>query len=438
MADAGPTQGRPPNVLFVFADQLGADYLGCYGHPLVRTPNLDRLAASSWRFRSAYTASPLCTPFRGTLFTGRYPVQTGIVRNEQRMASSETPLATLFARAGYATAYVGKWHLAGTPRKIWVPPADRGGFEDFVGWDCGHVRHVDQKYFDGDSPEILTLPGHETDALTDVARERLERHAAGDRPFCMFVSYQAPHPFCDPPQEYLDPYRDRPLPRRPNVNAEARFHGYGEESADIGLTEWMERYLGEITHLDAAVGRLLDDAESRGLLDDTIVVFTSDHGDMAGSHGRFEKSVAYEEAVRIPLLVRLPGRPEGRETGALFSSVDFLPTLLGLCGLPPAESAEGVDYAPLLRGDPDAPQRERLIMQCGDWACIREGECKLTTDTEGVEAREFYRLEADPFEQRNLVDAPGERATVDRLRSAYREWLADARRRAVDPADDAQ
>jgi len=446
-----------PNLLFIFADQLGALYMGCYGHPQVQTPNLDRLAGESVLFRNAYTAAPLCTPFRGTLFTGRYPVQTGIYQNEQKIPRSETTLADLFNDAGYATSYVGKWHMAGRPRKIWVAPEDRGGFREFIGWDCGHVRHIDQKYFDGDDPSELVMEGHETDALTDIACERLRRRAADDKPFCMVVSYQAPHPFCDPPDEYAELYRGKPLEFRPLVDREARFTGYGEESADMSATEWTERYFGEITHLDAAIGRLMAEIEALGLRDNTVVVFTSDHGDMGGCRGRFDKSVAYEEATRIPVTVRLPGQTEGRETDALISSVDFLPTVLGLCGLPATETAEGVDYSGLVVGDPgedaaEAPcgrlrshcrtgrrspggdgqdgERDFVVMQLRDWSCIRAGDCKLTVDPEGTEAREFYRLSDDPFEERNLVSEPAEKGAVADLQAAYREWLRDARIRA--------
>ena len=445
---------KRPNLLFVFADQLGAVYMGCYGHPQVQTPNLDRLAAESVLFRNAYTAAPLCTPFRGTLFTGRYPIQTGIFKNEQKIPPTETTLADLFNDAGYATTYVGKWHMAGLPRKIWVAPEDRGGFRDFVGWDCGHVRHIDQKYFDGDDPTELVMSGHETDALTDIACERLRVRAADDRPFCMVVSYQAPHPFCGPPDEYAKLYRGKSLEFRPTVDHDARFTGYGEQSADMPVTEWTERYFGEVTHLDAAIGRLMAEARSLGLMDNTVIVFTSDHGDMGGCRGRFEKSVPYEEATQIPVIIRLPGREAGRETDALFSSVDFLPTVLGLCGLPATETAEGVDYSGLVCGcvGADAAEarrspggsparedarppgearpegvREFAVMQLRDWSCIRSGDCKLTLDPEGAEPKELYRLSSDPFEQRNLVGDEREQGTVDALRTTYLNWLREVR-----------
>ncbi len=413
---------KQPNLLFIFPDQLGACYMGTYGHPQVCTPNLDRLAGESVLFSNAYTACPISTPFRGTLFTGRYPVQTGIFRNEQRIPERETTLADLFNRAGYATCYAGKWHLCDTLRGIWVPPHLRGGFSDFVGWDCGHVFHTDQQYFDGDSPELLTMQGHETDGLTDIACSRLQQYAEGEKPLCMFLAYQAPHPICEPPRRYLDMYRDRPLQYRVTVDHNARFKGYGKSNGgvqEITLKDWTERYFAEITHLDASIGRLLAHIEGLGLLENTIIVFTSDHGDMGGCKGRFEKSVSYEEATHVPLIIRLPGQQQARRIDALFSTVDFMPTLLGLCDLPAAETAEGVDYSDLIRGLPEAQTREYLIMQFSTWACIRCNDVKLTLSLDGKEAKELYRLDSDPFEQDNLIEREQEGKTIEMLRNEY-------------------
>ena len=426
---------KHPNLLFIFADQLGATFMGCYGHPQVRTPHLDKLAEKAILFQNAYTATPLCTPFRGTLFTGRYPEQTGILDNEMRIPRSEVTLASLFNDAGYFTSFLGKWHLSGNPRRTWVPPEERAGFTDFAGWDCGHVWHINQRYFDGDSTTTYTMAGHDTDGLTDLACNRMHTHLHKETPFCMFVSYQAHHPYCEPPDEYLDMYPQDRLALRPTVDPESynMWTDFGVPNpVRIPVKEWTRRYFAEITHLDAAIGRILDELEASGLMENTIVVVTADHGEMNGGHGLYQKRVPYEEATRIPLIIKLPGQTEGRVSEPLFSSVDFLPTVLGFCGLPPARSAEGVDYSPLLRGEPDAPERTYLIMQQKGWGCIREDDAKLTLDSEGNEAREFYRLKGDPFEQKNLVSEAGEQETIGRLQSAYRAWLLDSRTRIGD------
>ncbi len=429
---------KKPNLLFIFADQLGATYMGCYGHPQVKTPQLDKFTERSVIFQNAYTATPLCTPFRGTLFTGRYPEQTGIVLNEMRVPRSEVTLASLFNEAGYNTSFVGKWHLSGNPRRTWVPPEERANFSDFAGWDCGHVWHINQRYFDGDSTKTYTMAGHDTDGLTDLAQDRLKKHSEKEDPFCMFVSYQAPHPYCEAPDEYMAMYPEDKLALRPTVDPESynmwTDHGV-PEPVKISVTEWTRRYFAEITHLDAAIGRLLVSLEAQGLMDDTVVVITADHGEMNGGHGCYQKRVPFEEATRIPLIVKLPGQTQGRSTDALFSSVDFLPTLLGLCGLPAAQTAEGKDYSPLLLSQPDASERQYLIMQLDDWGCIREGDAKLTLDIEGNEPSELYRLKDDPYEQKNLVNDAAERATIEKLKKVYQEWLQDTRTRIGDAGE---
>ena len=427
-----------PNVLFIFADQLGATYMSCYGHPQVKTPQIDKYTEKAVLFQNAYTATPLCTPFRGTLFTGRYPEQTGIVHNEMRVPRSEKTLASMFNDAGYNTSFYGKWHLSGNPRRTWVPPEERAGFSEFAGWDCGHVWHINQRYFDGDSPKTYTMAGHDTDGLTDLACERLQKQADKEKPFCMFVSYQAPHPYCEPPEEYLSMYPEDTLQMRPTVDPESynMWTDFGVPNrVRISVKEWTRRYFGEISHLDAAIGRLLAKLEALKIEENTIVVITADHGEMNGAHGCYQKSVSYEEACRIPLILRVPGRNEGSKTEALFSSVDFLPTLLGLCGLPAAETAEGIDYSPLLLSKAGAPERKHLIMQLKDWGCIREGDIKLTMDIEGKEPRELYRIESDPYEQKNLVNDPGKSETIARLQAAYREWLEDSRTRIGDAGE---
>ena len=182
-----------PNILFVFPDQLSARWLGCYGNPVVHSPNLDRFSEESVLFRNAYTNCPLCTPYRGSLLTGRYPGQTGVSKNGMALPPEAETIVSLLNDASYNTYYVGKWHLAGAPQADrWVPPDKRGGFQNFIGWESHHVDHFQGRIWE-DDPEIpIVMEGHETDALTSIVCDRLENVV--EDPFCMFVSYQAPHP----------------------------------------------------------------------------------------------------------------------------------------------------------------------------------------------------------------------------------------------------
>lgn len=419
-----------PNLLFIFADQLAAVWTGCCGNPDIRTPSLDRLCRRATRFDRCYTASPLCTPYRGALFTGRYPSQTGIDRNERRIPAAETTLADLFNAGGYRTCYVGKWHLSGPPQKSrWVPPVDRGGFADFVGWESYHVHHWNNTIFESDSPEPIVM-AHDTDGVTDFAVGRLRKLAGQDEPFCLFVSHQAPHPVCKAPEGYRQMYRGKGFQWRPGSDPEARFDHYGQ---DISAQKFMEDYAAEVTHLDAAVGRLLDELEALGLADDTVVVFTSDHGEMASSHGMYEKRTYHDESVRVPLIVRLPGQDTGEVSQAPVSTVDFLPTLLDLCHLGQADFAEGVSFAAQCRDADGPPGRPSVFSQLPDKSAIIEYPWTLELSADGRDVHMLLDIEADPAQATDFKDDPAYREIRDRLADRFRQWLADIHTRVGDP-----
>ncbi len=424
-------QSERPNVLFVLVDQLSACWTGCYGNQDVATPHLDAFAETATRFERAYTASPVCTPYRGTLFTGRYPTQTGITDNQRRIPNCETTLADLFNRGGYHTCLVGKWHLAGAPGgSRWVSPEDRGGFQDFVGWESWHWQHWNNTIFDGESQEPVVMPGHDTDGITNFAVERLQRYARAERAFCMFVSHQAPHAACKAPERYRQMYRGREFRWRENSRPETRFTQY---QCDCQGQEFLEEYLSEVTHLDDAFKRLLDDLEKFGLTENTIVIFTSDHGEMASSHGLYEKRVMYDESVRVPLLVHLPGQRDGQVSPAPVSSVDFLPTLLELCGLEPGTTAEGVSFAAQLKDADVPPLRESVFSQLRDRAAILEGPYTLELSPDGNEVCQLLDIEADPWQLQDFKENDDYRVIRDDMKARFQEWLDDIQTRIGQP-----
>lgn len=467
-----------PNVIFIFPDQLGAEVLNCYGNKDVHSPNIDKFAEEGLLFERAYTACPLCTPFRGTVFTGRYPSQTGVTENGLRIPQSEVTVAELFNQAGYLTSYLGKWHLSGQPGgNRPVPPAERAGFQDFTGWESHHVDHwqgliftdIDSGFtnkftdsisainndsttvndyvningcsINGDNKDTyikIEMEGHETDALTDMVCTKLEE--IKDQQFCFFVSYQSPHPPCSPPEKYLDIYRDKDLTYRDNVPEDKPWYSMPHWDCDYDLDTFIRRYYGEITHLDAAFGRLLDKIGETGLDENTIVIFTSDHGDMMGSHGRYSKGVMNEEAIHIPLIIRYPDGRSGR-TDVLFSSVDFMPTLLELCYISDKinsednglqedndsvdifESCEGRSYASLVRGE-DQKERQFVYVDYKE-KCIISDQYKLITDESGGKVKALYNTEDDPYELNNLVENEQFKEIKDRLHRELLTWKDD-------------
>jgi arylsulfatase A-like enzyme len=411
-----------PNLLFVFVDQLAARWTGPGGSDDVHTPVLDRFVGDGVSFDRAYSNTPVCTPYRSMLFTGQYPSQTGVRDNGQALPDGVPTLAECFHDGGYHPCYVGKWHLSGEPQEErWVPPGDRGGFRDFVGWESHHVDHMDGRIWADDPDDPIEMPGHETDALTDIAVDRLESLAgdADEQPFSMFVSYQAPHPPCTPLSPHVDPYDDRDLVSDPpNTDPDARYRNWG---LDIGVQEFRRRYYAEVTQLDHAFGRLLDTLDEAGLAEDTVAVFTSDHGEMNGCHGRFDKFVFYEESIGVPLAVRGPGVPEDETVAEPVSAIDLFPTLVDLCGLSPPRSVEGESFADAVRGeatpDPAAPQ----FFECDDWVGVLRGQQKLLADREDCAPRALYDLDHDPWERENLL-AETDEAAVRPLHDRLRQW----------------
>jgi arylsulfatase A-like enzyme len=410
-----------PNILFLFADQMHAFALGCMGHPQVKTPYLDKLAAQGVLFRHMYSCAPVCTPYRGTLFTGMYASKSGVERNVSALPVGVPTLADRLNEAGYRTSYVGKWHLGGKGN-IAVPRELRGGFQDFIGYQCYNEYIRDVVFFDEeDRPRVIEA--HRTEATTELAIERLRR--VDDERFAMFVSYQNPHYPVQPAEQFermysglpvvrrlnaidIDPYTGTESPRS-NPDTDPNKRKYGSD-----LDEYLRLYYAMITQLDENVGRLLAELEALGLAENTVVVFTSDHGDMQGSHGLKNKSVFWEESVRVPLIVRAPGGLVGRKVTQLVSSLDLYPTILDYCGAA-CGGMEGVSFAPLTYGE-EIVWDDTVFAEDRQWRMVRQGAYKLAADRASGAATHLFDLENDPYELNNLLGDPGHADRVVAMR----------------------
>ena len=406
----------PPNLLFLFPDQLGARWTALDGHPLIHTPQLLELARASTVFTQACSSSPLCTPWRACLLSGRWPTQTGVTRNGQALPEGMPTLAQHLNTAGYHTAWLGKWHLSGAPQaNRRVLPDERGGFQRFAGWESHHVDHWRGQLWTDESSEAQLLAGHETDGLTAIAQEWLPQLP---QPFCLFVSYQAPHPPCAPPPEVQARYAGRDLMCEPNADPGAWYH-MPQWDADYDLQTFRERYYGEITQLDAAVGRLLDTLAASGLARNTALCFTSDHGEMNGAHGRFSKGLMYDESLRVPLLIRLPGQTQGRRCETPVGTVDLLPTLLDLAGAAPDPGAPGRSLLPALRGE-SLPERP-LFSECGELLCVLAAGWKLVARREPLQPLQLFDMQRDPWELENALAQQPQRAAE--MLEVLENWL---------------
>lgn len=431
-----PEENR--NILYLFADQMHAFAMGCMGNPDVRTPNLDRLAAEGALFANTYSCFPVCTPYRGVLFTGRYGSQTGVKRNNDALPAGSRTLADCLNDGGYRTSYVGKWHL-GTTGNVAVEPGLRGGFREFVGYQCYNDFLRGVWFFDEEGNKT-EYHRHRTDVTTDIAIERLR--GLKDSRFALFVSYQNPHYPLQPLKPYADLYKGAAVTRRPNAvdidpytitlspptpnhEIDPTYLRYGGD-----LDEYLRLYYAMITQLDDNIGRILSELDELGLADKTVVMFTSDHGDMQGSHGIKNKSVFWEESTRVPFIVRDPQGKPGLVRQELISTVDLYPTILDYCGVTAPEQAEGRSFAAMTRPDPlPVPWENEVFSEDKGWCMSRSGSRKLVLDSATLEPTHYFELAEDPYEMNNRV------TDADPQMEAQLRRLLEWRRRVTQSAD---
>ncbi len=354
-----------PNILLILPDQMRASAMGCDGNQDVKTPNIDRLASEGVRFPRTYANVPVCCPARAILMTGTYPHVNGMIANDLRLRAEQVTIAEILAQAGYRTGFIGKWHLDGGPRDPgFVPPGPRRqGFEFWAAYECHH-KHFEPTYF-RDTPTAITAHKFEPEASCDFAVEFLKSQPTG-KPFFLTVQMGPPHDPYGAPEEYMQQYFPERItpPKNWQPGSEARAappsgkKGVGaafNRFVPPGGLEEIAAYYAAITAVDDQVGRLMQTLSESGLDENTIVLFTSDHGDMLGSHGMRRKRKPHDESARVPGIVRWPARiPQGRVVETLFSHVDMAPTLLALAGIQVPMNMQGSDLSRVTRGETTA------------------------------------------------------------------------------------
>ncbi len=465
--DATPLRLKRPNLLFVLVDQMRYAAMGCTGDQQIRTPHLDRLAAAGVSCRRAVSNIPVCTPARACLMTGRYPLSHTVLTNNSRLPEDLPSLGSILKEQGYATGHIGKWHLSGEAfigatehngyQSGYIPPGElRHGFDYWAVHHCSH-SYWSATYY-RDEPEPIAVAGWEPDTQTDLAieflRERVQASEPLRPPFALVVSWGPPHtPFTSPP-EFRAWYDPRRLELRPNVLMPPDGFLLAPELVELEdpeqtLRAWTAEYYGAISSLDHNLGRLLDELDRLGIADDTIVVFTSDHGEMLGSHGQMFKVQPWDESVRIPLLIRYPA---ALRAGSVIQTpvglADLLPSLLGLMRLPSPSGLEGDDLSPLLRGEMPEPGDRSVPLL---WVCsavtwgkrwqylddyrglgapkgfVRPYRGVRTRTHTYVEDRHgpwlLYDDDRDPYQMTNLLSSASRPTVPPELRRELRDWL---------------
>ncbi|WP_167607716.1 sulfatase [Maribellus sediminis] len=349
-------QKQKPNVIFILTDQWRASALGYAGDKIVQTPYLDKFSKEAVNFNNAVSVTPVCTPYRASLMTGRYPSSTGMFINDLYLPSEELCFAEIFNEAGYNTAYLGKWHLDGHGRGSNVAPERRQGWTFWKGSECDH-DYNNEHYFDNEDSVKTHWEGYSTYAIANEANMFMEDHVNDDKPFCLFVSIATPHfPHQTAPEEYKALYTPDKLQLPPNVP---------ENQKEKALTE-LQGYYAHCTATDKAIGEIINKIKELGIYNNSIIVFTSDHGEMMGGHDfrPYMKHQPFSESANVPFLVSYPnmGNAAGKLAEAAITTPDILPSLLSMCNIKIPETIEGYDLSYIFKSPEKDTERAALYM----------------------------------------------------------------------------
>lgn len=409
------TNTAKPNIVYLLADQWRASATGYAGDPNVRTPNLDRLAKEGLNFQNAVSVCPVCTPYRAALMTGRYPTSTGIFLNDRHLPDKEVCIAEVLKSAGYATAYIGKWHLDGLGRTAYIPPERRQGWDYWKAAECDH-NYNHSHYYTGNSDVKLFWDGYDAFAQTRDAQQYIRDQASSKRPFVLMVSYGPPHfPVEQAPKEFMELYPLDKIQLPPNVPSQMQRKA----------RKFAQGYYASCTAIDQCVGDVLKTLEEVGLSSNTIVVFTADHGEMLGSHGGepMKKLYPWSEASNVPFILRYPviHGNLGRVVRTPLTTPDIFPTLAGLIGVKIPDSIQGDDLSLLLR-ERREEDRAALYMVVAPFGGLKPGEeyRAIRTDrytyVRGLNGpSDLYDDVKDPGQMENLVAKPEFAALVAKL-----------------------
>ncbi|MFW6189628.1 MAG: sulfatase [Planctomycetota bacterium] len=466
-ARPGDPMSDQPNILILMTDQQRADCLGCAGHPQLRTPNMDRLAEEGVHFANACTSSPVCMPARYSFITGQHVHNHGIWSNGGELSADYESMFRRLQRAGYYTGHIGKSHYyphGNMHMKDREPWMHQRGFDhvDEIGGPlatCNNTRsHMTDEWerqglyeeYKADYRKRFEHGRHnavwpsplpvEQHADSYVGRKATEFIAGYDRgqPLCLFVGFGGPHEPWDAPGEYAEMYdpEQTPAPIRPEgakpadwvpePAADWQLSGVRDDLTEADIRALRANYYGKISLIDHWFGRIFDACERRGMMDDLLILFWSDHGEMLGDHGRLYKSRFYESALRVPLIVRWPGRARQAEVcEELAATVDIMPTLLEAAGTQAPVDADGRSLMSQLR-NPAQPLRETVLSEVGQGdhrgVMVRGRRYKYAEWLDGTPTL-LYDLQSDPIEVNNLLGHPQHREVEDGLRTQMRDKI---------------
>jgi len=413
------------NVVFILSDDHRFDAMGFMGHPFLETPNMDAIARAGVHVRNAFVTTSLCSPSRASILTGLYTHKHRVIDNNRLVPEGTRFFPEWLQKAGYATAFIGKWHMG--------QAADdpRPGFDHWVSFR-GQGR-----YLPGESStlnvngEHVPQKGYITDELTDYAVDWLKQQKPAEKPFFLYFSHKAVHANFTPAERHDGRYADAPFsmpasadPDAPGYRSQPRWlrdqrnswHGVDfPYHSELDIGRYYQRYSEALLAVDDSIGRVLAQLEEMGVLDDTLVIYMGDNGFMFGEHGLIDKRVAYEASIRVPMLMQCPSLfPGGGTIDQVVANIDIAPTILHAAGLRTPPHMDGASVIPLLRGE-DVEWRdyflyvyywEKNFPQSPTVFALRGDRYKYITYYGLWDTDELYDIQADPDETQNLITDP--------------------------------
>lgn len=428
----------PRNLLIIQTDEHHFGTLGCYGGKIVETPHIDWLAENGARCTSFYATTPVCSPSRSSFVSGQYPYHTPVISNNIPMNDDIVTFAEVLRRKGYATGYAGKWHLDGSGKPQWAPKRQFGFADNRFMFNRGHWKKMEDT---PDGPRVAardrrgqpsySVEGADeksftTDWLADKAVRFIKEH--GDEPFCYMVSFPDPHG----PNTVRAPYDTMyanvkvPIPRSLRKTPE-QTPKWGKPDKSVNeqtLAKIMPPYFGMVKCIDDNVGKMLNALRAQNLLDKTIVVFTADHGDLCGEHGRLNKGVPYEGSAKIPFVLYAPKMVKpGTVIDQALGCVDFFPTILSLLDVPYDGRVEGRDASPLFVGQAATWEDIAFMRSTGKtgWLCAVTDDYKLVYSVS--DDPWLFDLSKNPDELQNRFQDPSYRAVVRELTAKLDQYV---------------
>jgi N-acetylglucosamine-6-sulfatase len=436
---------KPRNVVFILTDDHRYDAMGFMGHPFLRTPHMDAMARNGVHLKNAFVTTSLCSPSRASILTGLYTHKHRVIDNNRLVPPGTRFFPEWLREAGYATAFIGKWHMGGRSDE------PRPGFDHWVSFrGQGHYLPPRPDYTLNVDGARVRQKGYITDELTDYAIAWLKRQKPAEKPFFLYLSHKAVHANFTPAERHAGRYTDAPFTRpasqadtaenyrgKPRWLRDQRNSWHGVDfpyHSDLDIEKYYKRYCETLLAVDDSIGRVLDQLRAMGVHDDTLVLYMGDNGFMFGEHGLIDKRVAYETSIRVPMLMQCPALCKGGTVvEEVVANIDVGPTILHAAGIAPPPHMDGRSFLPLARGK-EAPWRdyflyvyywEKNFPQSPTVFCLRGDRYKYITYYGLWDTDELYDIRNDPNETTNLIADPKYRRTVTAMENRLYALMAE-------------